>query len=98
MYQWSGSDESGVSTPQLRSRYQLLGGSVALKKQSVFVHLFSLFLFLLSKVLLYHYLIFLFSCSDGFHQVSCEAGSCVGVAGDMIKLYTFSHQLETNSS
>ena len=69
VFQWLRSDES--NTPQLRSRYQLLGGSVALKKQSVY------FILVLLLVINDFFLL----SSDGFHQVSCEAGSCVGVAG-----------------
>lgn len=34
------------------------------------------------------------SSSDGFNRVSGQSGSCVGVAGKILKLYTFVHQLE----
>ena len=68
------------NTHQLESRYQLLGGSIAHKTQYAK-------LWCNNDVTVTIY-------SNGFNYVTCEAGSCVGVAGDVIKLYNFTHQLE----
>ncbi len=38
-------------------------------------------------------LFFCQSRSDGFCRVLCQSGSCVGVAGNLLKLYTFIHQM-----
>jgi WD40 repeat protein len=35
---------------------------------------------------------------DGFNRLLCEASSCVGVAGNQLKFYTFSTNLEPAAS
>ena len=41
------------------------------------------------------YVICLFVCSDGFRQLLCEASSCIGIAGNQLKFYTFACKLES---
>ena len=33
-------------------------------------------------------------CSDGFSKLLCESGSCVGIAGNQLKFYTFYSKLD----
>ena len=41
------------------------------------------------------YMICLFVGSDGFRQLLCEASSCIGIAGNQLKFYTFACKLES---
>ena len=46
----------------------------------------------------YIYNFFVLFCvvySDGFRQLLCEASSCIGIAGNQLKFYTFACKLDS---